>query len=170
MNVICEFLADGKDFDLILKAPFPNIEILRWEPPHCRDTEADHDLMTLIKKATCGVLNAQAKNWYTLDNRRLYCLQRMAAEHLGAHWLPAAFSPFFFPPGMVTHSDSRHWPKRVGAVVDILYADTGRVRKKYDSTTEGRSVTISPSVKACHSHKAYKNIKKLQENRERTIS
>lgn len=41
----------------------------------------------------------------------------------------------------------RHWPKRVGAVVDILYADTGRVRKKYDSTTEGRSVTISPSVK-----------------------
>lgn len=92
--------SDGKDFDLILKAPFPNIEILRWEPPHCRDREA--------------------KNWYTLDNRRLYCLQRMAAEH---------------------------WPKRVGAVVDILYADTGRVRKKYDSTTEGRSVTISPSVK-----------------------
>ena len=42
----------------------------------------------------------------------------------------------------------RHWPKRVGATVDILYSDTGRVRKKYDSSTEGRSVTISPSVKA----------------------
>ncbi len=41
----------------------------------------------------------------------------------------------------------RHWPKRVGAVVDLLYSDTGRVRKKYDSSTEGRSVTISPSVK-----------------------
>eukprot|EP00490_Sorites_sp_Unknown_P023171 CAMPEP_0114651944 /NCGR_PEP_ID=MMETSP0191-20121206/8676_1 /TAXON_ID=126664 /ORGANISM="Sorites sp." /LENGTH=368 /DNA_ID=CAMNT_0001866317 /DNA_START=86 /DNA_END=1192 /DNA_ORIENTATION=- len=92
--------SDGKDFDLILKAPFPNIEILRWQPPHCGDREA--------------------KNWFTLDNRRLYCLQRMAAEH---------------------------WPKRVGAVVDILYADTGRVRKKYDSSTQGRSVTISPSVK-----------------------
>lgn len=92
--------ADGKDFDIILKAPFPNIDILRWEPPHCEDREV--------------------KNWYTLDNRRLYCLQRMAAEH---------------------------WPKRVGAVVDILYADNGRVRKKYDSSTQGRSVTISPSVK-----------------------
>ena len=70
----------------------------------------------------------------------------------------------------VTHGDLRHWPKRVGAVVDILYADTGRVRKKYDSTTEGRSVTISPSVKACNSHKTYKHIKKLQENKERIIS
>lgn len=42
---------------------------------------------------------------------------------------------------------AQHWPKCVGVVVDILYADTGRVRRKYDSTTEGRSVTISPSVK-----------------------
>ena len=47
MNMICEFPADGKDFDLILKAPFPNIEILRWEPPHCRDREAiDKDDLT----------------------------------------------------------------------------------------------------------------------------
>lgn len=92
--------SDGNDFDIILKAPFPNIEILRWQPPHCGEGEA--------------------KSWFTLDNRRLYCLQRMAAEH---------------------------WPKRVGAAVDILYSDTGRVRKKYDSSTEGRSVTISPSVK-----------------------
>mmetsp|Transcript_11667 Transcript_11667/g.27528 ORF Transcript_11667/g.27528 Transcript_11667/m.27528 type:complete len:355 (+) Transcript_11667:127-1191(+) len=92
--------ADGEHFDIILKAPFPNIEILRWHPLHSDDSK-----------------EAQ---WFTLDNRRLYCLQRMAAEH---------------------------WPKRVGALVDILYADPGRIRKKYDSSTEGRSVTISPSVK-----------------------
>mmetsp|Transcript_39247 Transcript_39247/g.73202 ORF Transcript_39247/g.73202 Transcript_39247/m.73202 type:complete len:361 (+) Transcript_39247:186-1268(+) len=89
----------SEDFDLILKAPFPNIEILRWEP-HSEDKEA--------------------LRWYTLDNRRLYCLQKVAAQH---------------------------WPQRVGVVVDILYADNGKVRRKYDSTTEGRSVTISPSVK-----------------------
>mmetsp|Transcript_63764 Transcript_63764/g.149472 ORF Transcript_63764/g.149472 Transcript_63764/m.149472 type:complete len:364 (-) Transcript_63764:370-1461(-) len=90
----------SEHFDLILKAPFPNIEILRWQAPDCKDKNV--------------------QRWYTLDNRRLYCLQRMAAQH---------------------------WPKRVGVVVDILYADTGRVRRKYDSITEGRSVTISPSVK-----------------------
>ena len=63
------------------------------------------------------------------------------------------------------HGDSRHWPKRVGAVVDILYSDTGRVRKKYDSTTEGRSVTISPSVKACNSHKKNKRTDKTKYKR-----
>lgn len=89
----------GADYDIILKAPFPNIEILRWHAPDCGDKE---------------------EQWYTLDNRRLYCLQRMAVEH---------------------------WPKRVAAVVDILCADNGKVRRKYDSTTSGRSVTISPSVK-----------------------
>jgi len=87
------------DYDIILKAPFPNIEILRWHAPDSGDKE---------------------EQWYTLDNRRLYCLQRMAVEH---------------------------WPKRVAAVVDILYADNGKVRRKYDSTTSGRSVTISPSIK-----------------------
>jgi hypothetical protein len=102
MNMICEFPADGKDFDLILKAPFPNIEILRWEPPHCRDREAiDKDDLTKFDQiwkqlAVSSIHNdsllSQAKNWYTLDNRRLYCLQRMAAEHLGAHCLPASSS------------------------------------------------------------------------------
>eukprot|EP00439_Symbiodinium_sp_Y106_P034939 s4153_g4.t1 len=87
------------DYDIILKAPFPNIEILRWHAPDSGDKE---------------------EQWYTLDNRRLYCLQRMAVEN---------------------------WPKRVAAVVDILYADNGKVRRKYDSTTSGRSVTISPSIK-----------------------
>lgn len=55
-----------------------------------------------------------------MDNRRLYCLQRAAAKL---------------------------WPKRVGAVVEILYADTGSIYRKYDSTTSGRSVTVSPSCK-----------------------
>eukprot|EP00930_Biecheleria_cincta_P072821 TRINITY_DN60168_c0_g1_i1.p1 TRINITY_DN60168_c0_g1~~TRINITY_DN60168_c0_g1_i1.p1 ORF type:complete len:376 (+),score=40.70 TRINITY_DN60168_c0_g1_i1:55-1182(+) len=44
------------DVDLILKAPFPHIEIIRW-------TSADGD------------------HWFSFDNRRLYCLQRAAAAH-----------------------------------------------------------------------------------------
>jgi len=92
--------SNSPHFDLILEAPFPNIEICRWHPHDSKDRAVQH--------------------WFTLDNRRLYCLQRTAAQL---------------------------WPKRVGVVVDILYADNGKVRRKYDSTTEGRSVTISPSVK-----------------------
>jgi hypothetical protein len=89
------------DYDVILRVPFPLIEIIRWNPS---TREAKPSLV----------------HWYTLDNRRLYCLQKIAAEH---------------------------WPKRVGVAVDILYADPGAVKKKYDSTTFGGSVTISPSTR-----------------------
>lgn len=44
------------DVDLILNAPFPHIEIIRWA-----SAEGDH--------------------WFSFDNRRLYCLQRAAAAH-----------------------------------------------------------------------------------------
>jgi len=97
---ICVLPSGCDDYDLILQAPFPNIEILRW----CHKSDKE-----------------DSKHWYTLDNRRLYCLQKVAAAH---------------------------WPKRVAAAVDILYADPGKVRRKLDSTTSGQSVTISPSVKA----------------------
>jgi len=90
----------SSDYDLILIAPFPQIEIIRWG----RSDSAGGD----------------GRHWFTLDNRRLYCLQRAAM---------------------------RLWPQRVAAKVEILYADPGAVRKKYDSTTFGESVTIAASCK-----------------------
>jgi len=41
----------------------------------------------------------------------------------------------------------KHWPKRVAAEVDILYADHGRVWRKYDSTSFGHAVSIGHSFK-----------------------
>lgn len=97
----------GSDYDLVLHAPFPSIEILRWRHPRPvnEEEQASHD---------------SAEHWFTLDNRRLYCLQRAAMAH---------------------------WPSRVAAEVDILYADHGRVWRKYDSATFGRSVSIGHSCK-----------------------
>lgn len=90
-------------YDLILRVPFPMIEIIRWHPP---------------RRFVGG--KKKEDHWFTLDNRRLYCLQRAALAH---------------------------WPRRVAAVVQILYADPGAVFKKYDSTTFGKAVNISHSVK-----------------------
>jgi hypothetical protein len=92
----------GDDYDLVLHAPFPQIEIIRWGTTRIVDEEEG------------------GYHWFTLDNRRLYCLQRAAM---------------------------RHWPLRVAAKVEILYADPGVLRRKYDSTTLGASVTVAHSCK-----------------------
>jgi len=84
------------DYDVVLTAPFPTIEIIRWSP-NGRSS------------------SSKEEHWFTFDNRRLYCLQRLAAQY---------------------------WPKRVGATVEVLYADSGGIRKKLDSQTCGMSVTI----------------------------
>mmetsp|Transcript_31704 Transcript_31704/g.67414 ORF Transcript_31704/g.67414 Transcript_31704/m.67414 type:complete len:671 (+) Transcript_31704:109-2121(+) len=106
------------DYDLVLEAPFPLIEIIRWRP---KDLEATHAICgSDCKEEKNSDCTADGGHWFTLDNRRLYCLQRAAAAH---------------------------WPLRVAAVVEILYADPGAVWRKYDSSTRGRSVTISHSVK-----------------------
>jgi hypothetical protein len=91
---------DG-DYDLILDAPFPAIEIIRWSPNGRRGGASPH--------------------WFSFDNRRLYCLQRLAADY---------------------------WPKRVGAVVEVLYADSGAIRKKLDSQTGGLCVSIGHAFAA----------------------
>lgn len=100
-------LCGTEDYDIVLHAPFPNIEIIRWCTPHV-------DVITDDSKQANS-------HWFTLDNRRLYCLQRVAA---------------------------RYWPRRVAAIVDILYADPGRIEKKYDSSTFGSSVSIAHSSKS----------------------
>lgn len=91
------------DYDVMLEAPFPAIEIIRW--------------------AANGRKSSKGEHWFTFDNRRLYCLQRLAAKH---------------------------WPKHVGAKVEVLYADAGTIRKKLDSKTLGLTVTIGHAFAAPH--------------------
>lgn len=87
---------DGKNYDLVLCAPFPAIEIIRWSGG--------------------SRSNQIGEQWYTFDNRRLFCLQRAAAAY---------------------------WPARVAAVVEVLYrADKGSWSKKCDTTTDGMSANV----------------------------
>jgi hypothetical protein len=90
------------DYDFIISAPFPNIEIIRWYQEDSDGLERDAD------------------HWFTLDNRRLYCLQRVAASV---------------------------WPKRVAATVDLLYSVPHSVRRKDSSATAGRTVAIGHNNK-----------------------
>mmetsp|Transcript_8125 Transcript_8125/g.18701 ORF Transcript_8125/g.18701 Transcript_8125/m.18701 type:complete len:383 (-) Transcript_8125:215-1363(-) len=89
------------EYDFILEVPFPSIEIIRW---HQRGEE-----------------NRDSKRWCTVDNRRLYCLQRAAADL---------------------------WPRRAAIAVEVLYAAPEDVWKKDDSSTAGLSVGIGHSLKA----------------------
>jgi len=86
------------DYDVILEAPFPAIEIIRG---HLKRGHEDH--------------------WLSLDNRRLYCLQRAAVAL---------------------------WPQRVGVVVQALRAPTEGMRRKVNSSSDGLSVGIGHNFKA----------------------
>jgi len=90
------------DYDVILSAPFPNIEIIRWS-----QKDEEH-----AEKNT--------RHWFTLDNRRLYCLQYVAATL---------------------------WPKRVAVTVEVLYAAPDGFRRKSNSLSVGRTVGIGHSLK-----------------------
>lgn len=64
----------GKEF-LLLKAPFPQIEVTRWR---CKLREADGSPKI---DADSGLeLYACEERWFAFDNRRLCCAQRVAAE------------------------------------------------------------------------------------------
>mmetsp|Transcript_105349 Transcript_105349/g.187290 ORF Transcript_105349/g.187290 Transcript_105349/m.187290 type:complete len:384 (-) Transcript_105349:213-1364(-) len=90
--------SDGYDF--ILEAPFPSIEIIRWSQLDFQDAETETD------------------HWFTLDNRRLYCLQSVA---------------------------SSLWPKKCAARVEVLYAASHGIKRKDTSMSVGRDVTIKHS-------------------------
>lgn len=74
-------------YDVLLIAPFPTIEIIRWQPK-LRDEDGekclDEDGKTIMGESC----------WFTLDNRRLYCLQAAAA---------------------------RVWPKRAACIVHVMH-------------------------------------------------
>eukprot|EP00401_Gymnodinium_catenatum_P051672 CAMPEP_0117480262 /NCGR_PEP_ID=MMETSP0784-20121206/12302_1 /TAXON_ID=39447 /ORGANISM="" /LENGTH=389 /DNA_ID=CAMNT_0005274699 /DNA_START=173 /DNA_END=1342 /DNA_ORIENTATION=+ len=96
-------------YDLILRAPFPDIEVIRYAPKGGKRGLVGSD------DAPDGEDEGEA-HWYTFDNRRLYCLQSVAAEH---------------------------WPKSVAAEVEVVYADPdGSMHRKYDSTSCGSVVSI----------------------------
>jgi hypothetical protein len=85
-------------YDAVLLPPFPAIEIIRG---HLKSGDADH--------------------WLSLDNRRLYCLQRAALAL---------------------------WPQRIAVQVEALRAPTDGMRKKVTSSVDGLSVGIGHSPKA----------------------
>lgn len=101
------------DYDVILQFPFPAIEIIRYHAP-----SLEHTSKVLVSEIFGEV--PAGDHWFTLDNRRLYCLQRAAAAC---------------------------WPRRAGIAVEILYASPGSVRRKCDTTTYGCSVAISHSTR-----------------------
>mmetsp|Transcript_103515 Transcript_103515/g.200560 ORF Transcript_103515/g.200560 Transcript_103515/m.200560 type:complete len:482 (+) Transcript_103515:68-1513(+) len=102
-------------YDVILRAPFPDIEIIRWEAPRHQHLSTDSPCLA-CQREKCD----RCQHWFTLDNRRLYCLQRVALTL---------------------------WPRRVAVAVDLLYADPGRIWKKYDSVTYGQTVSIGHTSK-----------------------
>lgn len=61
-----------------LVAPFPTIEIIRW---HCKLRD-EHTGKAKVDAQTGEELYDQEERWFTLDNRRLYCLQQVAARVL----------------------------------------------------------------------------------------
>jgi len=57
----------------LLQPPFPEIEVIQWR---CKLRRADGTIMTDEN----GMELYGDTQWFTLDNRRLYCLQQMAAQ------------------------------------------------------------------------------------------
>ncbi|CAJ1352958.1 unnamed protein product [Effrenium voratum] len=59
----------------LLKAPFPPIEVMKW-----RCKLRDESGRPLVDPETGGELIDSEDKWFTLDNRRLYCLQKVAVS------------------------------------------------------------------------------------------
>eukprot|EP00931_Biecheleriopsis_adriatica_P060997 TRINITY_DN36654_c0_g1_i1.p1 TRINITY_DN36654_c0_g1~~TRINITY_DN36654_c0_g1_i1.p1 ORF type:complete len:419 (-),score=98.86 TRINITY_DN36654_c0_g1_i1:161-1345(-) len=58
----------------LLKAPFPPIEVVSWRP------KLRYANGTALKDESTGGMVLGEEKWFTMDNRRLYCLQRAAVE------------------------------------------------------------------------------------------
>lgn len=63
----------ARQYDILLDAPFPPIEIIRWKPK-LRDQEGN------ALKHCRGQEFFGEECWFTFDNRRLYCLQAAASR------------------------------------------------------------------------------------------
>lgn len=58
------------DYDVVLRAPFPLIEVVRWRQKARRGGGCNG--------YSGDVSSGPEEHWFTFDNRRLYCLQRAA--------------------------------------------------------------------------------------------
>eukprot|EP00929_Paragymnodinium_shiwhaense_P065408 TRINITY_DN32792_c0_g1_i1.p1 TRINITY_DN32792_c0_g1~~TRINITY_DN32792_c0_g1_i1.p1 ORF type:complete len:334 (-),score=53.63 TRINITY_DN32792_c0_g1_i1:2-1003(-) len=103
--------ADGEGDDVVLDPPFPMIEVVRWTPK-LRDG-AGKPLQDENGKDRLG-----SEGLFTIDNRRLYALQRVAVAQ---------------------------YPRRCKVEVAVLKArdEIGRHLKKFRTRMNGRCVNIS---------------------------
>lgn len=97
------------DYDVMLQFPFRPIEIFRWCPPHCKAAKLSAFSHNQIGEEPEGT------HWFTLDNRRLFCLQCAATAC---------------------------WPRRVAIAVEVLCTPPITIHSKYDSTSYGCSVDL----------------------------
>jgi len=103
----------GRD-DLFIRAPFPVIEVIQF-----RAKLRDEDGST-VKDEVTGIQRHGEERWFTLDNRRLYCLQRAAIKA---------------------------WPLLCYAEVKVVDSldSTSKVLRKFRTTSEGTSVRVGSS-------------------------
>ncbi|CAE8691884.1 unnamed protein product [Polarella glacialis] len=101
----------GSSYEVALRAPFPAIEIIRYSQ-EAREDDGER-VLTEQGRRTYG-----EESWFTFDNRRLYCLQRMALQL---------------------------WPTVVSVVVKVLFdmPAVGCAKHKFRSTSDGCSVKLS---------------------------
>jgi len=99
-----------------LEAPFPAIEVLRWRCK-LRDTETGRPL----RDETGADVFDSEERWFTLDNRRLYCLQRCALAC---------------------------WPKRcvVSVVAHMGKSLQSRALRKFRTLDEGCSIMVGSAL------------------------
>lgn len=109
--------AQDQEYDVLLVAPFPPIEVLPWR---CK-LRLPNGRPMLDKTGEHEVYDSQDR-WFTLDNRRLCCLQKAAVAQ---------------------------WPLR--AVVDVVELPGGplirqRQLKKFRTFDRGASILIGPKA------------------------
>lgn len=100
-------------FEIVLQAPFPAIEVARWRACKLSQNRLQRDNPVFGLTAEQGT-----DHWFSMDNRRLYVLQRAATAL---------------------------WPRRVGVAVDILYAVPDELYQKFDSSTCGLLASVGDS-------------------------
>jgi len=106
-------LTPGEHLELsFLRAPFPPIEVVRFRPKLRRPDG------TALKDEVTGEPVWGQERWFTMDNRRLYCLQRAALEL---------------------------WPKPCFAEVRVISAVCGerKVLGKFRTTDEGLTIVLA---------------------------
>eukprot|EP00928_Gymnodinium_smaydae_P022700 TRINITY_DN18981_c0_g1_i1.p1 TRINITY_DN18981_c0_g1~~TRINITY_DN18981_c0_g1_i1.p1 ORF type:complete len:612 (+),score=86.48 TRINITY_DN18981_c0_g1_i1:60-1895(+) len=108
MHVSC--LVNGKD-RVFLRTPFPPIEVVAWRPK-LRNPDG-----TALKDSASGAPVFGDERWFTMDNRRLYCLQRAALAV---------------------------WPRLCCMSVNIIESVPGdrKIMGKFKTTTEGASICV----------------------------